>query len=66
MAVRRRDGRFSLDLYTLYTKDLMLKGLQSGMLRQVEVARVLDYLTGRPVRTCLAWTRRRRSAWRTF
>ncbi|EGN97546.1 hypothetical protein SERLA73DRAFT_169849 [Serpula lacrymans var. lacrymans S7.3] len=44
MAVHRKDGLFALDLRTLYTKALTLKGLKSSIVGPSEVKKVLDHL----------------------
>lgn len=47
MAVHRPDGRFSIDLRTFYMKSLVMKGLKSSLLNEVEVKEMLDYLSGK-------------------
>ena len=47
MAVHRPDGRFSVDLRTLYMKSLVMKGLKSSIMKEFEVKEMLDYLSGK-------------------
>jgi len=47
MAVHRPDGRFSIDLRTFYMKSLVMKGLKSSLLNEVEVKEMLDYLSAK-------------------
>ena len=47
MAVHRPDGRFNIDLRTFYMKSLVMKGLKSSVMKEVEVKEMLDYLSGK-------------------
>ena len=47
MAAHRPDGRFSLDLRTFYMKSLVMKGLKSSIMNEIEVKEMLDYLSGK-------------------
>ena len=45
MAVHRPDGRFNIDLRTFYMKSLVMKGLKSSIMKEMEVKEMLDYLS---------------------
>ena len=47
MAVHRPDGQFNIDLRTFYMKSLVMKGLKSSIMKEVEVKEMLDYLSGK-------------------
>ena len=47
MAVHRPDGRFSIDLRTFYMKSLVMKGLKSSIMDEIEVKETLDHLSER-------------------
>lgn len=45
MASHRSDGLFSVDLRTFYMKSLVMKGLKSSVMKEIEVKEMLDCLS---------------------